>query len=129
MSTTYVLLIALALLIYAAYSKLSKRLQEQRSSTDVVLLSLAEQIERLRDEITVLKSTLEEAAMLSEAEKYERRERKAFDQAEALTLANLRQLKPGAALRLMSCSWYYPSKFPVFGHFEYKHDHIDEQNP
>jgi len=116
MSTTHAMLIALALLICGAYSKLSKW-----------LVLLTEQIECLRNEVVALQSAVEEATM-SEAEKYERRESKAFSQAEELTLAYLRQLKPGAILRLISCSWYYPSEFPVFDRFEYKHDYVDEQN-
>lgn len=120
MSITDAVLIALALLICGTYWKLSKRLQEQGSRMGAVLLSLAEQIAHL-------KGAVEEAAR-PEAEKYERRERKAFDRAEALTLGYLRQLKSGAVLRLISCSWYYPSEFPDFDRFEYRHDHINEQS-
>jgi hypothetical protein len=116
MSITAAVLIALGLLIFRAYSTLSKR-----------LLSLAQQIALLSNEIATLKSTVEEA-MMPEVERHERREWKVFDQAEPLTLPYLRRLKPGAVLRLISCSWIYPTDFPSFDRFEYKHGHVDEQS-
>jgi hypothetical protein len=102
------------------------------------LSSLTKENESLNEDVGALKKTvyileakiseLEEESTLSGAEKYERRERKVFDQAEDLTLVYLRQLTLGAILKLISCSYYYPHQFPVFGRFEYKYDHIDEES-
>ena len=99
------------------------------STTHTLLMALVEQIERLKDEVTGLKRVVEDTALMSEVEKQEWRERKVFDQAETLTLTYLQQLGRGMVLKLISCSYHYPTTFPVFNRFEYKHDHIDEQNP
>lgn len=136
MSTTDYLVIALAVLLYVAFTALRRSIRYQNSAIEKLLEATnqgSETLEDLKKQIERVELKLDEVELKLDEIEYRslsktEKECRTFDGAVDLTVSNLRATKPGEKLRLIEKSYFYPSETPCLERFEYKHDHVDEES-
>ena len=118
-----ILIIGISVLLAILFQNY-RSINEIRQKTNKGFDSLLDKIQNNKDKIEEIKEVLDEVRYntLPSLEK----EKLVFENARTFSLADVRQLKQGDTLCLISQSYVYPEDEPHIDRFEYKHDHLDE---
>ncbi len=103
--------------------QLFKVIDRHKQMIDRKLHGLSDQLEQVKDTLEYLKDTLNE--IHHNTQPLLEKEELVFENAGPFSISDVRQLKPGDMLRLISLSYSYPHDEPCIDRFEYKHDHIE----
>ena len=115
-------LIVIIGLIYIAY--VVATLSSRSGRMDQTLAAISAKTEQVTEQLTLMKDLLESVEWRTLPE--EERQKRLFDRLPALTLLDVQKMKAEMVVSFVTKSYYYPSDFPVFDQFQYKHGGIDD---
>ena len=110
-------LIAVAVLLLWGVANLERLVNRRADQHERRLSDVAESLEKVVERVSELREQLMTP---------HQKEKRKYDRATRVGISDVRQWHEGQILRLVSCSYYYPSDEAVIDFFEYKHERIGE---